>query len=147
MPPGSRPPRLSQSRSWAVESTWSSYLPPGKTVSSCRYSARQPASFGRWTKPFSIIAVWACARGEAKLRLTRQALPLATPRAHDFVGLRLVAGDGVQAQLDQFLDQLGPRRLVLDQHDIGVEGFGLLAYHTFQFGIFHALAQYMQQKR
>jgi hypothetical protein len=28
---------------------------------------------------------------------------------HDLVGLRLVAGDGVQAQLDQFLDQLGAR--------------------------------------
>jgi len=38
---------------------------------------------------------------------------------HDLVGLWLVAGDGVQAQLDQFLDQLGPRGLVLDQHDTG----------------------------
>ena len=27
-----------------------------------RYSASQPASFGRWTKPFSIIAVCACMR-------------------------------------------------------------------------------------
>src|ERR1700730_4186624 len=92
MPPGSRPACLSQSSIWAVESTWSSYLPTGKTVSSCRYSARQPASRGKWTKPFSIIAVWACMRM--------------------ILGLWLVAGDGVQAQLDQFLDQLGSRRLV-----------------------------------
>jgi len=31
------------------------------------------------------------ALGEAKRRLTRQALPLVTPRAHDLVGLRLIA--------------------------------------------------------
>jgi len=43
------------------------------------------------------------ALGEAKLRLTRQALPSATPRAHDLVGFRLVAGDGVEAEFDQFL--------------------------------------------
>src|SRR6202022_2445698 len=85
------------------------------------------------------------ALGEAKLRLTRQALPLATPRAHDLVRLRLVAGDRVEAQLDQFLDQLGPRGLVLDQHDTGVEGLGLKADRALQFGIFHALAQYVQQ--
>jgi hypothetical protein len=36
---------------------------------------------------------------------------------HDLVGLRLVAGDRVQALLDQFLDQLGAGRLVLDQYD------------------------------
>ena len=36
-------------------------------------------------------------------RLTRQALPSATPRAHDLVGFRLVAGDGVEAEFDQFL--------------------------------------------
>ena len=59
---GSCPPRLNQSSIWAVESTWSSSLPFGKTVSSCRYSASYAASFGRWTKPFSIIAVCACMR-------------------------------------------------------------------------------------
>src|SRR5439155_6572114 len=47
--------------------------------------------------------------------------------------------------LDQFLDQLGARGLVLDQDDTGVEGLGLRAYRALQFGIFHALAQYMQQ--
>jgi hypothetical protein len=31
-------------------------------VSSWRYSASHPASFGRWTKPFSIIAIYACMR-------------------------------------------------------------------------------------
>src|SRR5262249_17724179 len=40
--------------------------------------------------------------------------------AHDLVGLRLVAGDGVDAQLDQFLDQLGAGGLVLDQYDTGI---------------------------
>jgi len=65
--------------------------------------------------------------------------------AHDLVRLRLVAGDRVEALLDQFPDQLGPRRLVLDQHDIGIEGLGLLAYRALQFGTFHPLAQYVQQ--
>jgi len=36
-----------------------------------------------------------------------------------FVLTRLVAGDGVEAQFDQLLDQLGLRGLVLDQHDTG----------------------------
>src|SRR6266852_3802563 len=126
MPPGSRPACLSQSRSWAVESTWSSYLPPGKTVSSCRYSARQSALLGQVDKAvLDHRGLGVHALGEAKLRLTRQALPLATPRAHDLVGLRLVAGDGVEALLDQFLDQLGARGLVLEQHDIGVEALKL----------------------
>jgi hypothetical protein len=51
------------------------------------------------------------ALGEAKLRPTRQALPLATPRAHDLVLTRLVAGDGVEAVGDQLLDQLGAEAL------------------------------------
>ena len=38
---------LEQSSIWAVESTWSSCLPFGKTVNSCRYSASHAASFGR----------------------------------------------------------------------------------------------------
>src|SRR6516164_7347591 len=48
---------LNQSRNWAVESTWSSCLPLGKTVISWRYSASQDALSGMWTNPFSIIAV------------------------------------------------------------------------------------------
>ena len=36
--------------------TWSSCLPFGNTVSSCRYSASHAAFLGRRTKPFSIIA-------------------------------------------------------------------------------------------
>src|SRR6516165_7166554 len=122
---GSWPPRLNQSSSWAVASTWSSCLPFGNTVSSCRYSASQAASLGRWTKPLSIIAVCAC-------------------NPHDLVGLRLVAGDRVQTLLDQFLDQLGPRGLVLDQHDARRKGLGLLVHRALQFGIFHAPAQYVQ---
>jgi hypothetical protein len=65
---------------------------------------------------------------------------------HDLVGLRLVAGGGVQAELDLFLDQLGARGLVLDQEDIGIEGCGLLDHRALQFGIFHAPAQYVQQR-
>ena len=65
--------------------------------------------------------------------------------AHDLVRLRLVAGDRAQALLDQFLDQLGSGRLVLDQHDTGLEGLALLAHRALQFGIFHALAQYVLQ--
>src|ERR1700730_8580241 len=146
MPRGSLPAPLSQSSIWAGESTWSSYLPPGKTVSSCRYSARQPASLGQVDKAvLDHCGLGVHALGEAKLRLTRQALPLATPRAHDLVGLRLVAGDGMQAQLDQFLDPLGARGLVLDQHDTGIEGLGLLAHRALQFGVLRAPAQYMQQ--
>jgi len=50
---------------------------------------------------------------------------LATPRAHNLVGLRLVAGDGVQALLDQFLDQLGAlTRLVSETN----EDFDLLSW-------------------
>ena len=62
---------------------------------------------------------------------------------HDLVGLRLVAGDRVQALLDQFLDQLGAGRLVFDQHDIRCERRALLAYRALQFGIFHAPAQHV----
>ena len=36
--------------------------------------------------------------------------------AHDLVRLRLIAGEGVQTLLHQFLDQLGARGLVLDQY-------------------------------
>src|SRR5215472_16786637 len=54
--------RLSQSRNCAVESTWSSYLPLGKTVISCRYPSSHGAAAGIYTKPFSIIAVCACRR-------------------------------------------------------------------------------------
>ena len=41
--------------------------------------------------------------------------------APDLVRLWLIAGDRVQAALHQFLDQLGARRLVLDQHDSRIE--------------------------
>ena len=54
--------------------------------------------------------------------------------AHGLVRLRLVAGDRVQTLLDQLLDQLGARGLVLDQHDIGREGLALLAYRALQPG-------------
>jgi hypothetical protein len=66
----------------AVESTWSSCLPFGNTVSSCRYSASHAASFGRWTNPFSIIAVWACMR-----MLPAPQHPRAGPQQHHHPGV------------------------------------------------------------
>jgi hypothetical protein len=65
--------------------------------------------------------------------------------ARDFVRSRLVAGDGVQFILHQLLDQLGVGGLVFDQHDICLEGLALLTHRALRFGIFHALAHYMQQ--
>jgi len=65
--------------------------------------------------------------------------------AHDLVRLRLIAGDGVEAFLHQLLDQLGPRGLVLDQHDTGAEVRVLLAHRALQFRVFHALAQYAEE--
>src|SRR5271169_1557468 len=65
--------------------------------------------------------------------------------AHDLVELRPVAGDGVEALADQFLDQLGARGLVLDQHDIGPEPFVLAAHGALQFRIFQAPVQYIDQ--
>ena len=65
--------------------------------------------------------------------------------AHDLVGLRLIAGDRVQALFDQLLDQLGARGFVLDHHDICLEGLALLARRALQFGILHALAPCVQQ--
>jgi hypothetical protein len=50
--------------------------------------------------------------------------------AHDLVRLRLVAGDGVQALLDQLLDQLRALGFVFDQHDARVEGLALLAHRA-----------------
>src|SRR5271163_2623258 len=64
---------------------------------------------------------------------------------HDLVGLRLVAGDGVQAFVDQLLDQLGAGGLVLDQDHARLEGLALLAHRALQLGVFHALAQHVQQ--
>jgi len=46
--------------------------------------------------------------------------------AHDFVRLRLIAGDGRHT----FLDQLRARGFILDQHDIRGEGLALLAHRA-----------------
>jgi hypothetical protein len=62
-----------------------------------------------------------------------------------FVGLRLVAGDRVDALLDQLLDQLGPRGLVLDQHDRRPEPLVLPAHVALQLRVFHAPAQQVDQ--
>ena len=64
--------------------------------------------------------------------------------AHDLVRLRLIAGDGVEAFLHQ-LDQLGPRGLVLDQHDTGPKARVLLARRALQFRVFHAPTQYVEE--
>ena len=52
---------------------------------------------------------------------------------HDLVGLRLIAGDRVEALADQLLNQLGARGLILDQHDIGADSLVLLAHGALQF--------------
>ena len=62
---------------------------------------------------------------------------------HDFIGLRLIAGDGVEAVGNQLLDQLGARGLVLDQHDTGAKQRVLVAHRALQLGVFHAPAQYV----
>ena len=59
--------------------------------------------------------------------------------ADDLVRLRLVAGDGVQPLLDQFLDQL-PEALSSIKYDISRKCRALLAHRALQFGIFHAPA-------
>jgi len=63
---------------------------------------------------------------------------------HDLLALRLVAGDTVAALADQFLDQLGARGLVLNQHDIGTEQVLLFAHRALECGIFEPLAQQTQ---
>src|SRR5271166_1532152 len=65
--------------------------------------------------------------------------------AHDLVGLRPVARDGVKALLDQFLDQLGARGLVLYQHHARPEPLVFLAHAALQLGVFHAPVQYVEQ--
>jgi hypothetical protein len=52
--------RFTQARNCAVESTWSSWCPPGRVVSPARPSASHGASSSRKTKPFSTVAGWAC---------------------------------------------------------------------------------------
>src|ERR1700680_4663436 len=89
--------RLNQSRNCAVESTWSSCLPLGKTVISWRYSASQGAASGMLDKAV----------------LDDRGLGI---QPHGLVGGRLVAGNTMAAVGDQFLDQLGARGLVFDQH-------------------------------
>src|SRR5215831_13021522 len=64
---------------------------------------------------------------------------------HDLLALRLVAGDTVAALADQFLDQLGARGLVLNQHDIGTEQVLLFAHRALEGGIFEPLAQHTQE--
>src|ERR1700724_1775102 len=119
---------LNQSRNWAVESTWSSCLPLGKTVISWRYSASQGALSGRWTKPFSIIAVCACS-------------------PHGLVAFGLVAGDTMTAIGDQLLDQLGARGLVFDQHLGRVIQALLLTHRSLERRIFQRLAPQAREKK
>jgi hypothetical protein len=64
---------------------------------------------------------------------------------HNLVALRLVAGDGVKTLGDQLLDQLGPRGLVLDQHDTRAEPLVLPPHRLLQLGIFQAPPQHVEQ--
>ena len=111
---GSCPPRSNQSSICAVESTWSSYLPFGKGRQLAQVCGRR--LFWQIDKPV----------------LDHRSLGV---HAHDFARLRLVAGDRVQTLIDQFLDQLGARGLVLDQCHAHLKGLALLAHHPLQLGI------------
>src|SRR5258705_2806409 len=66
---------------------------------------------------------------------------------HGLVGGWLVPGDTMTAVGDQFLDQLGARGLVLDQHLGGVEQLLLLAHRAFERRVFEPLAQQAQRGR
>src|ERR1700739_4791679 len=120
---GPRPACLNQSSICAIESTWSSCLPFGKAVSSCRYGRAKGVP---WEVDKAVL-------DDSGLHV----------HPHDLVRLRLVTGDGVQAVGGQLLDQLGARGLVLDQHDARREGLALLAHRALQLGVFHAPAQHV----
>jgi hypothetical protein len=67
------------------------------------------------------------------------------PDAHDLVGLRPVGGGGVQAVVDELLDQLRAARPVLDQDDISRPA-GLLRFHpALQFRVVEALAHDIEE--
>src|SRR6516162_7175367 len=66
--------------------------------------------------------------------------------AHDLVGGRLVPRHTITAILDQLLDQLSARGLVLDQHDTRSKQALLLAHGAFEDGIFEAPAQYTEEE-
>ena len=59
---------------------------------------------------------------------------------HDLVGLGPIAGGGVHPLVEQFLDQLGARGLVLDEHDIGPPAAMLVLHSALQFRVVEALA-------
>ena len=67
-------------------------------------------------------------------------------QAHDLVGGRLVAGDGMAALGDQLLDQLGARGLVLDQHDVGIEQALLLAHRALERRVFEPPAEHAEEE-
>jgi hypothetical protein len=89
---------LNQSSIWTVESTWSSCLPLGEDRQVMQVSAEPYRVLGQVLKDV----------------LDHRGLGV---HAHDLVRLR----DRVQTALDQFLDQLGPLGLVLNQSVLGGE--------------------------
>src|ERR1700730_10359036 len=64
----------------------------------------------------------------------------------DLFAVRLVARDAMTAVSDQLLDQLGARRLVLDQHDIGVEQSLQFATRALERRIFQPPAEHAEQE-
>jgi hypothetical protein len=95
---GPLPVCLNQSSICAVESTWSSCLPFGKAVSSCRYGRAKGLP---WEVDKAVL-------DDSGLHV----------HPHDLVRLRLVTGDGVQAVGGQLLDQLGAMRKVDGWHNL-----------------------------
>ena len=65
---------------------------------------------------------------------------------HDLVAVRLIPRDTVVALGDQLLDQLGARRLVLDQHFGRAEQMLLLAHGALERGIFEPLPEYRKEE-
>ena len=87
---------MNQSRNCAVESTWSSCLPPGEDRHLVQVRVEPRRRLGNMDKAL----------------LDQRGLRV---HAHDLVACRLIARDRVAAVGDQLLDQLGARGLVLDQ--------------------------------
>ena len=66
-------------------------------------------------------------------------------QAHDLVAVGLVSRDARKARVDQVLDQLRPRRLVLDQDGHRTEEIALFAHGPFEVGKVELLAQDVEE--
>src|SRR5437868_13107590 len=102
---------LNQSKNCAVESAWSPCLPLREHRHLVKIFCEPGGGLGDMDK---------AVLDHCGLRV----------QTHGLVASRLVAGDTVAAIVDQLLDQLGARSLVLDQHLARTEQALLLAHRT-----------------